>query len=130
MPENATKSGDGVERSDTEPLTSRIPALAGVPSVTWYSGTLGDPDAPGPSLYWIDAVVVLPDGVAEELRNTLELTPAVDQPGVVEALVPHLPAGTLLTGAQLDEAFSAAAWRSTAYLSQASDQLVLVIVGQ
>lgn len=130
MSENVTKSGDGVQRTDTDPLTNRVPALTGVQSATWYSGTLGDGDVPGPSLYWIDAVVTLPDGVAEQLRDTLDLTPAASPPPVVDALIPHLPTGTLLTGPQLDHAFSAGGWRSTAYLSQSTDELVLVIVGQ
>lgn len=130
MPENPTKSGDGVQRTDAEPLTSRVPALTGVRSVTWYSGTLGDADVPGPSLYWIDAVVTLPDGVAGELRDTLDLTATTTPPPVVDALVPHLPAGALLTGPELDEAFSAGGWRSTAFLSSTTDELVLVIVGE
>ena len=131
MPQSTPdKAGDGTERHDLEPLTSRIGALTGVPSATWYSGTLGDPSAPGPSTYWIDAVVQLPAGVAEDLAASLDLSPAQDAPDVVPALAGDLPAGELLSGPELDAAFSADGWYSTAYLSVASEELVLVVVGE
>ncbi|WP_149203303.1 hypothetical protein [Actinotalea subterranea] len=130
MPQTATKTGDGTERRDLAPLTSRIPTLEGVQDATWYSGTLGSSDAPGPSLYWIDAVVTLPPGTADELRNTLDLAPATDAPDVVDALAPAVPDGDLLMGEQLDAAFSYQGWHSTAYLSASGDQLVLGVVGE
>lgn len=75
-------------------------------------------------------MVALPDRVADELQDTLGLVPAASPPPVVDALVQHLPTGTLLTGPDLDGTFSAGGWRSTAYLSQTTDELMLVIVGQ
>lgn len=128
-PDEARKSGDGQERTDLEPLTSRIPALDGVVGATWFSGTLGSDDVPGPSLYWIDAVVTLPPGAADELRATLDLAPASGRPEVVDDLATHVPA-ELLVGPELDEAFSDGGWRTTAYLEQSGDDVVLVIVGE
>lgn len=130
MPQSPPKSGDGVERHDVEPLTTRIPTLSGVQEATWFSGTLGGDDVPGPSLYWIDAVVTLPPGTADELRQTLDLATASSAPDVVPELWEHLPVGDLLAGARLDELFSAGGWRTTAYLSATGDELVLVIVGE
>lgn len=128
--EASRKTGERTMRRDVEPLASRIPALTQVTDPMWFSGTLGDPDAPGPSLYWIDAVVTLPPDVADALRESLDLTPTVGRPGVVDDLVPELPAGDLLAGPQLDEAFSAGGWRSTAFLEASGDRLVLTVVGQ
>lgn len=128
--QHAPKSGDGVERHDVEPLTTRIPALSGIQEATWFSGTLGGDDVPGPSLYWIDAVVTLSAGEADELRQTLDLATASSAPDVVPELWEHLPVGDLLAGARLDELFSAGGWRTTAYLSATGDELVLVIVGE
>lgn len=130
MPQTASKTGDGTERHELDPLTSRIPVLEGVTDATWYGGTLGSADAPGPSLYWIDAVVTLPSGTADALRTTLSLTTTAAAPDVVDALAPALPAGQLLVGDELDDAFSSGSWRTTAYLSATGDQLVLVVVGQ
>lgn len=130
MPTEAMKSGDRTVRHDVEPLVTRIPTLEGVTDVTWFSGRLGDDGVPGPSLYWIDAVVVLPEPAAEELRASLDLSPAGTAPDVVAELVPHLPAGPVLTGRELDEAFSRGGWRTTAYLSESGAELVLVIVGE
>jgi hypothetical protein len=128
--ESPAKAGTGEVRHDLQPLVSRIPALADVPEATWLSGTLGDPSAPGPSLYWIDAVVTLPEGVADGLRESLNLTPAAEAPVVVDALEPAVPSAGLLEGAALDDAFSADTWQSTAYLEADGDRLVLVIVGE
>ncbi|NCT90986.1 hypothetical protein GXB85_08510 [Cellulomonas sp. APG4] len=129
MPSEAEKSGDGRERTDLEPLTTRIPTLQGAAGAVWFSGTLGSDDVPGPSLYWIDAVVTLPPGAADELRATLDLAPASGRPEVVDDLATHVPA-ELLVGPELDEAFSDGGWRTTAYLEQSGDDVVLVIVGE
>lgn len=53
----AQKSGDGVLGADIEPLTKRFAELGTPVKVHWKSGTLGSDAAPGPSSYWIDAVV-------------------------------------------------------------------------
>ncbi|MFF1528012.1 hypothetical protein [Cellulomonas sp. NPDC058312] len=124
------RSGTGEVRHDVEPLLDRVPALAGATSVSWSSGALGDADVPGPSLYWIDAVVELPTGVAADLRASLDLAPATERPDVADALGEELPIGDLLAGAALDDAFSAAGWRSTAYLEAEGDDLVLLVVGE
>lgn len=126
----AAKAVDGGERQDVGPLTDRIPALEGVDDATWYSGTLGSRDAPGPSLYWIDAVVTLPSGTADELRDTLDLTTATTAPDVVGELEAALPEDDLLVGEALDDAFSHDGWLTTAYLSADGDALVLVVVGE
>lgn len=126
----AAKAVDGAERHDVDPLTDRIPALEGVDDATWYGGTFGSRDAPGPSLYWIDAVVTLPPGVADELRDTLDLTTATAAPDVVAQLDAALPAGDLLVGDELDDAFSHEGWLTTAYLSADGDALVLAVVGE
>lgn len=131
MPNDSpTKAGTGEVRHDLDPLVSRIPALSDVADATWLSGTLGDARAPGPSLYWIDAVVTLPEGVADGLRGSLDLVQAAEVPAVVDALEAELPAGALLEGPALDDAFSAGKWRSTAYLEADGDRLVLVMVGE
>ena len=128
-PRSVDKSGDGTEQHELDPLATRIPALGDAVDSTWFSGTLGSARAPGPSLYWIDAVVTLPPGVADELRSTLALTPAEATPDVVEALGLVLPVGALLVGDGLDEAFSHQTWQTTAYLSATGDEVVLEIIG-
>ena len=129
-PRTPEKAGTGQERDELAPLLDRIPALAGATDATWFSGSLGSRDVPGPSLNWIDAVVTLPAGAADELRATLDLAPATQAPDVVDDLDPALPDGDLLTGEDLDAAFSAGAWDTTAFLSASGDELVLVIVGE
>lgn len=124
-----TKAGDGTVRHDLEPLTSRIPALAAAESATWCSGTLGDDRVPGPTTYWIDAVVVLPAEVADELRAELALQESSVVPDVVPQLTGVLPAGPFLAGDPLDQRFSAGTWASSAQLEASGAVLVLEIRG-
>ncbi|MFI2753288.1 hypothetical protein ACGIF2_07620 [Cellulomonas sp. P22] len=128
--ESPTKSGTGEVRHELEPLVSRIPALSAATDATWLSGTLGDSRAPGPSLYWIDAVVVLPDEAADGMRASLDLEPAAGAPEVADGLEATLPEGDLLQGDALDEAFSAGDWQTTAYLEAQGNRLVLLVVGR
>ena len=90
---SATRADPGPVRHDPEPLTKRFPGL-GVPvSVTWQSGTMGDPAVPGPSTYWIDAAAQLQPPVMQSLRATAGLTDtaAPDLPDTVRAAVPDAP---------------------------------------
>jgi hypothetical protein len=127
---SAAKNGTGERRTDLEPLVSRIPALSPATEATWLSGTLGDPTVPGPSVYWIDAVVTLPDETAHQLRASLELGQTSEVTEVVADLEASLPEGELLAGTGLDQVFSDDGWRSTAYLEAEGDRLVLVAVGE
>jgi hypothetical protein len=125
-----TKAGDGVVRHDLEPLISRIPALAGIEAATWSSGTLGDARAPGPSTYWIDAIVTLSPQAADELRSSLSLNLASGSPNVASQLSGALPSGELMTGPGLNEKFSAGSWHIVAHLQSHGEVLVLEAVGE
>ena len=125
-----TKSGTGEVRSDLAPLTDRFDALGDPVAATWASGTLGDDRVPGPSTYWIDAVVELEPAQAAALVEQYAPTPTQDLPQVVTDLDTSLPAGDLLAGDALDAAFTQDGFRADAYLDAAAGVLVLVAVGQ
>ncbi|MGH3924653.1 MAG: hypothetical protein ACRDTT_17630, partial [Pseudonocardiaceae bacterium] len=59
MGTEAQKSGSGELRTDEEPLTKRFSVLEAPLEVRWMSGTYGSSRNPGPSTYWIDAVITL-----------------------------------------------------------------------
>ncbi|MBM7776472.1 hypothetical protein JOD54_006676 [Actinokineospora baliensis] len=127
-PAMPTKSGTGALRTDLEPLTKRFPALSSAEAAQWMSGTLGDDRVPGPSTYWIDAIVTVPESlVAKVSQGTRE---EAEAPAVVEGLREHLPAGPYLTGPALDDAFSNGGWSATAYLAKGTNTVVLVAKGQ
>lgn len=94
----------GQLRTDLEPLTKRFPALDTPEQVRWLSGTYGDGRAPGPSTYWIDAVITLSQNKTDELK-------------------------TFHTSAGLDKAFSHDTWVVKAYLVPDDHRLVLVATG-
>ncbi len=126
----AKKTGTGELRSDTEPLLKRF-ALIGQPqSVKWMSGTMGDSRVPGPSTYWIDAIVRLPAEQAATLRRqyALKTAAASNAPDVVSGLRELLPAPPWETSDALNNALSQQGFFVKAYLS--ADDLVLTAMGQ
>jgi hypothetical protein len=125
----ARKTGSGELRTDTEPLTKRFSALGGLRDVQWMSGVYGDPDNPGPSTYWIDAVITLDSDQQEELETDFAPEPTDDTPSVVAGMRPLLPPGPYRSSDQLDAAFKEDRWWASAYLDPQAGKLVLVATG-
>lgn len=128
-PPAAEKHGTGELRVDPGPLTDRFSALAEPDEVRWMSGTYGDPAAPGPSTYWIDAVVSLEAEEVNAMVDTYAPTPTGETPPVVSGLHEHLPPGPYLTGDALNAAFTEDRWWASAYLDPTAGVLVLVATG-
>lgn len=122
-PTTAQKSGSGELRSDLLPLTTRFPALARASVATWMSGTMGDDRAPGPSTYWIDAIVTLPSDQISQYEQTYKLS--AGEAAVVGPLQSLLPAGPLVGSADLDRDFGASVLVATT-----SSMVVLSWVGE
>lgn len=122
------KTGTGDLRHDLEPLTRRFSALGDPVSATWQSGTLAS-DAPGPTTYWIDAVVELTPEVATALRAH-ETEPTSETPEVVDAVRAAIPSGPLRRGADLDAAFAQGSFRAKAFLVEGTDTVVLAALGE
>ena len=125
---SATKTGTGDVRTDLEPLTRRFSALGTPVSATWMSGTVGG-DAPGPSTYWIDAVVEVTPETATTLRAASP-EPTTETPDVEDGVRSALPSGQLLRSTSLDALFAQGSFRAKAYLAADSDTVVLVALGQ
>lgn len=126
---SAEKHGTGAERTDLEPLTSRFAAIGDPTSAIWMSGTTGDDRAPGPSTYWIDAIITLDPTTADTLRSDFGAVGTDDVPDVVDGLVDQLPAGPWLTSAALDRETDGGGLGGRAYIAANSDQVVIVKVG-
>jgi hypothetical protein len=129
----AQKNGTGELRSELEPLLKRFPLLGRPVGAKWMSGTMGDARVPGPSTYWIDAVVQLQGEHAAWLRKQYAVLPAPAgaAPDVVAGLRPQLqqlPQGAWESSAALDAALSQQGFVAKALLS--GDQLVLVALGE
>lgn len=127
-PTMPSKSGTGELRTDLEPLTKRFPLLTEAEKAEWMSGTFGDDRVPGPSTYWIDAIVTLPRSTLAEIDKGSSENPT--PPEVVEGLRDHLPEGPYLTGPSLDDAFTNDNWSATAYRAKDTNVVVLVARGQ
>ncbi|SMQ62222.1 hypothetical protein SAMN06295943_0734 [Agreia sp. VKM Ac-1783] len=119
------RGGTGELRTDLEPLTSRFDLLTGAESATWLSGTLGDDSVPGPSIYWIDAIVTLPEADAQKIVGEYEVTQTTTTPTVESPLDEKVPEGPYLASPALDAAFSQDTFRSTVHL--AADGRTLIV---
>jgi hypothetical protein len=125
----ADKRGDGTLRTDAAPLTSRFSVLGEPPEAFWMAGTYGDPRVPGPSTYWIDAVVTLSADRVDALVTEHSPEPTNEAPDVVDAMVQYLPPGPFHTSEALDDAFNEGRWWARVYLDPYASKLVLVATG-
>lgn len=117
-------------RHDLEPLTKRFPEIGKPVSATWMGGALGvqsDSRAtvPGPSDYWIEAIIELEPATADALRAKYVPTPTGEVPKLKEVPQKDVPAGPFLTSVAMDKALSNNDWRSTTYLDSRSNTLVM-----
>jgi hypothetical protein len=110
-------------RSDLDPLVTRFDQLQGITSAHWASGRFGDNRVPGPSLYWIDAIISLPDDLDSTLRE--EYSCIIDSSPVVDPLLSDYISGEYCTSVELDRYFSHGKFRSQVYLSRVRSELVL-----
>lgn len=121
-------------RTDSEPLTSRFPAIGEPLDVRWQSGTLGDDRVPGPSSYWIDAVITLDPAAGDALRDEgdpkSDGTPANLSAELTQDIAALVPAGTLTRSDALDAALATDGWTVDAWLIEGEDVLVVSAVGQ
>ncbi len=129
---SARKSGDGKVRTDLPPLAKRLPVLAKAKSVRWVGGVMGDPAMPGPSLYWIDAVVE-PDAALQgsilALQGWVKASLPEDLHASLRALLPGQRQG-FETAPSLNALLSHGAWQSQACFQRDSGVLVLTALGQ
>ncbi|WP_166906786.1 hypothetical protein [Mycobacterium sp. DL440] len=126
----AAKTTSNPVRHELEPLTKRFPALGSPVAASWVSGDMGDPDVPGPSLYWIDSIVELSPSVADDLKARYRALPTTDQPDVWESLRASLPQGGFLASGQLDAAFTSARVKSKAFLAEGAPIVVITATGE
>lgn len=117
-------------RHDLEPLTKRFPEIGKPVSAKWMGGTLGAESGsratvPGPSDYWIEAIIELEPVTADALRSKYAPTATGEAPQLKDDLQKDVPAGPYLTSVAMDKALSNNDWRSAAYLHSGSNTLVM-----
>ena len=111
-------------RTDTAPLTKRFPAIGEPVTASWVTWNSATDGAPGPTTYWIDAVVTLTPQTTKTLE-ALKLAAQGKTPEVADELRPAVSTGPFLSGAALDGALSTSGWMATGYLDPARNLLVI-----
>lgn len=112
-------------RHDLDPLTKRFPEIGRPVSATWVTWNSASGGFPGPTTYWIDAVMTLEPAATEALVARYQPGTEGKGPHVQQLLRDDVPAGPFVTGAALDRALSTSGWRSSAYLDPPNNRLVI-----
>lgn len=112
-------------RHDPEPLTKRFPAIERPVSVTWVGWSNASGRAPGPTTYWVQAIIELEPAVAAGLRTRFAPADTGRSPDMTAALRDVLPPARFLSSSALGDALSSAEWRSAAFIAAQSDTLVI-----
>lgn len=104
-------------RTDRQPIADRFPRLGSFVDTHWAGGRLGDDSAPGPSSYFIEAVVTLsPDDVAR-LTSEYEFAPAPTAPRPPASLVPFVAGSSpWSTSPELESGFGPSDWVSRVFV--------------
>lgn len=104
-------------RTDRQPIADRFPQLGSFVDTHWVGGRLGDDWVPGPSTYFIEAVVTLsPDDVAR-LESGYEFTPAPTAPQPPASLAPFVGGSSPWSSSRvLDSSFGPSDWVSHVFV--------------
>lgn len=127
------KTVDRSEMTDSAPVLDRTRGLPDDARFLWFSGTLGG-DAPGPSTYWLDAMVTMTEHQAQKLR---EVCPpdgvsvgSASAPDVLDALETQIPVDDLMECPELATQIEVDGWQTRAWMSPTEPVLVLSLLGQ
>ncbi|MFI6999944.1 hypothetical protein [Nocardia sp. NPDC050175] len=111
--ERTSQVSDAV-RSDPETLMKYFPLIGHPTSVSWI-GWNNSSGVPGPTIYWVDAVVELEPATAADLRSRYAPAESVAAPTLKAGLQQAVPAATYATGPAFDAALGGSAeWGGTA----------------
>ena len=122
----AVTPAPGELRTDTEPIATRVPQLGDDFTVTWFGGVASDDRAPGPSTYWVEAIVT-PAGGVSELVGDEELSPGTPQVG--DALAAIIPDCAWVRSDAIDESWGLPEWETHVWMCLESDELVVTLLG-
>ncbi|TLF93669.1 hypothetical protein FEK35_29280 [Nocardia cyriacigeorgica] len=118
----------GETRTDTAPLVKYFPAIGNPESAQWVTWNNASERVPGPTIYWIEAVIRLTPADADRLRNTYNPAPTTVSPELKSQVQQDVPPGRYIAGPELDRALrSGPEWggNATGYLQEGAPILVL-----
>lgn len=104
-------------RTDRKPIADRFPQLGSFVDAHWVGGRLGEDQAPGPSTYFIEAVVTLSPDDAAQLASRYDFTRASAAPQPPASLAPLIKHdGPWVTSAELQADFGPSDWVSNVFV--------------
>ncbi|WP_280234496.1 hypothetical protein [Nocardia cyriacigeorgica] len=109
-------------------MVKYFPAIGNPETAQWVTWNNASERTPGPTIYWIEAVIRLTPADADRLRNTYKPAPTAARPELTSQVQQVVPPGRYATGPDLDRALrSGPEWRgnATGYLQENAPILVL-----
>lgn len=104
-------------RTDRQPIADRFPQLGSFVDTHWVGGRLGDDWVPGPSTYFIEAVVTLSPDDVTRLASEYPLTPGPAAPQPPASLGPFVGGSSpWSTSRELDSSFGPSDWVSHVFI--------------
>ncbi len=128
QPEGTATTQYGDTRTDIAPLVKYFPVIGNPESAQWVTWNNASERAPGPTIYWIEAVIRLTPADADRLRNVYHPAPTAARPELTSQVQQAVPPGRYVTGPELDRALRRGPeWRgsATGYLREGTPILVL-----
>lgn len=128
QPEGTAATHYGETRTDIAPLVKYFPVIGNPESAQWVTWNNASERAPGPTIYWIEAVIRLTPADADRLRNVYHPAPTAAGPELTSQVQQAVPPGRYVTGPELDRALRRGPeWRGSAigYLREGTPILVL-----
>ncbi|MGV9415865.1 hypothetical protein ACWDOP_38715 [Nocardia sp. NPDC003693] len=113
-------------RNDLDPLTKRFPAIGRPVAADWITWNNSSDRSVGPTTYWLQAIIQLEPGVANDLRTKYQPAEPATPAGLQEKLLPHLPSSAFKTSRDFGDLFkNSEGWQATAYLQDDGNYLIL-----
>lgn len=123
--------GGGAQfRTDIEPVSSRVPPLTMLRTVSWSSGDVGDPRVPGPGAYWIRGIGTISSLDASRLRNQPDAAVVALPSGIHSASELGQECSSWIHSDALDEEWTRLPVEVEAYVCFDRGELAFSIVGE
>lgn len=126
--EELDKSVEMTAQTNPEAVLDRTRGLPAEADYLWYSGTTGS-RAPGPSTFWLDVRVIVPEPDLAQMRAQCQSQTPTD-PEVVDELAQQLGPGPYNECPEIAATTAAEGWQVRAWLTDDDPVLVVSMIGE
>jgi hypothetical protein len=125
----ASKPTDAGVRTDPRPIVRRFGLLRNLTRVRWQGGSLGEDRAPGPSTYFINALVELPRAKVRALERRFAFAPARAPAIPARLRSPSTDHAAWRRSQSFEAVLPPESWGGRAYLDRRHRRVFLTMLG-